>query len=151
MPGFFQLCVKKIYSILIIFCNLPATLSFHITFITENKSGVLLEAQSANLKNIAKSQTFQIYHHSLNSALFAAKPYFFPICFNWSNHSSTVISKFNTEIYSSIKFFITFISKSPNQLIFSSSDFARNSPFFTNFSRSESKKNLSCVSISLKV
>jgi hypothetical protein len=49
---------------------------------TENKSGVLVEAQSQTLIIIAKSQTFQIYPHSLNSALFQANQCFFQISFN---------------------------------------------------------------------
>lgn len=53
-------------------CNLSTSLSFHITFINENKSGVCLALHNWIRKNIAKSPTFHIYHHSLNSALLAA-------------------------------------------------------------------------------
>ena len=52
--------------------NLSTTLSFHITHINENKSGVCLALHNWIRRNIAKSPTFPTYHHSLNSALFAA-------------------------------------------------------------------------------
>jgi hypothetical protein len=62
--------------------SLFSILLLPITFMTENKSGVLVEAQSQTLIIIAKSQTFQIYPHSLNSALFQANQCFFQISFN---------------------------------------------------------------------
>lgn len=59
--------------------SLSITLSFHNTFITEYKSGVLVAQQSCTLKNIAKSQTLPIYPPSLNSPLVEANPSDLPI------------------------------------------------------------------------
>ena len=52
--------------------NLSTTLSFHITHINENKSGVCFVLHNWIRRNIAKSPTFPTYHHCLNSALLAA-------------------------------------------------------------------------------
>ena len=52
--------------------NLSTTLSFPITHINENKSGVCLALHNWIRRNIAKSPTFPTYHHCLNSALLAA-------------------------------------------------------------------------------
>lgn len=52
--------------------NLSTTLSFHITHINENKSGVCFALHNWIRRNIAKSPTFPKYHHCLNSALLAA-------------------------------------------------------------------------------
>ncbi len=118
---------------------------------TENKSGVLVEAQSQTLIIIAKSQTFQIYPHSLNSALFQANQCFFQISFNWENHSSTVKSKSKTHKYSSKKLETIHISNSVNFWNSSSQLFIFSFTDSINFSYSESKKNLNWVSTSLNV
>ena len=63
---------KKTYKHYIAASNLSRTLSLPITFITDNKSGVLVEQHNCILKNIAKSPILPIYHHSLNVALLGA-------------------------------------------------------------------------------